>query len=175
MGKNKRRRGCKPKSPTTSVFGIGSVVQVVCLKSPPDFALPWKRKKQESFISSGFVIKGKRVLTCAHSVHHYTQVTVKKRSSDPGYSATVLAIGTECDVAMLTVEDEDFWHGLSPEEFGDFPALQDAIDVVGYPQASDTISVTSAVVSGIGIIPYVHGSAKLLGLQVRLKRLTSPF
>ncbi|KAK4264302.1 hypothetical protein QN277_025501 [Acacia crassicarpa] len=119
MGKNKRR---------------SSVVQVVCLQSPPDFALSWKRKMQKSFTSRGFVIKGKRVLTCAHSVDHYTQVTVKKRGSNPEYLATVLAIGTECDIAMLTVEDEDFWHGLSPVEFGDLPSLQDAIHVVGYPK-----------------------------------------
>ena len=69
---------------------------------------------------------------------------------------------------MLTVEDEEFWGGVSPVEFGDLPALQDAVTVVGYPIAGkgDAISVTSGVVLRIGIVSYVHGSSDLLGMQV---------
>lgn len=72
-----------------------------------------------------------------------------------------------CDAtAMLTVSDDEFWEGVSPVEFGDLPALQDAVTVVGYPIGGDTISVTSGVVSRIEILSYVHGSTELLGLQV---------
>ena len=35
--------------------------------------------------------------------------------------------------AMLTVEDEAFWEGAEPVEFGDLPQLQAAVTVVGYP------------------------------------------
>lgn len=71
-----------------------------------------------------------------------------------------------CRAAMLTVEDDEFWEGISPVEFGDLPSLQDAVTVVGYPIGGDTISVTSGVVSRIEILSYVHGSTELLGLQV---------
>lgn len=71
-----------------------------------------------------------------------------------------------CDAAMLTVDDNEFWQGVSPVEFGDLPALQDAVTVVGYPIGGDTISVTSGVVSRMEILSYVHGSTELLGLQV---------
>lgn len=67
---------------------------------------------------------------------------------------------------MLTVESDEFWEGVSPVKFGDLPALQDAVTVVGYPIGGDTISVTSGVVSRIEILSYVHGSTELLGLQV---------
>ena len=67
---------------------------------------------------------------------------------------------------MLTVDDDEFWEGVSPVEFGELPALQDAVTVVGYPIGGDTISVTSGVVSRIEILSYVHGSTELLGLQV---------
>lgn len=70
------------------------------------------------------------------------------------------------DAAMLTVDDDEFWVGVSPVEFGELPALQDAVTVVGYPIGGDTISVTSGVVSRIEILSYVHGSTELLGLQV---------
>ena len=68
--------------------------------------------------------------------------------------------------ALLTVSDDEFWEGVSPVEFGDLPALQDAVTVVGYPIGGDTISVTSGVVSRIEILSYVHGSTELLGLQI---------
>ncbi|XWS60698.1 hypothetical protein CRYUN_Cryun07bG0057900 [Craigia yunnanensis] len=82
------------------------------------------------------------------------------------YLVTVLAVGTECDIAMLTVNDDEIWEGVSPVEFGELPALQDAVTVVGYPIGGDTISVTSGVVSRIEILSYVHGSTELLGLQI---------
>lgn len=51
-------------------------------------------------------------------------------------------------------------------EFGDLPALQDAVTVVGYPIGGDTVSVTSGVVSRIEMLSYAHGSTELLGLQI---------
>jgi len=77
---------------------MDSVVKVFCVHTEPNFSLPWQRKRQYSSSSSGFVIGGRRVLTNAHSVEHYTQVKLKKRGSDTKYLATVLAIGTECDI-----------------------------------------------------------------------------
>ncbi|KAK1432806.1 hypothetical protein QVD17_09707 [Tagetes erecta] len=148
------------------VPSMDAVVKVFCVHTEPNFSLPWQRKRQYSSSSSGFIIGGRRVLTNAHSVEHHTQVKVKKRGSDTKYLATVLAIGTECDIAMLTVSDDEFWEGISPLEFGDLPALQDAVTVVGYPIGGDTISVTSGVVSRIEILSYVHGSTELLGLQI---------
>ncbi|KAI8017416.1 Protease Do-like 9 [Camellia lanceoleosa] len=90
---------------------MDAVVKVFCTHTEPNFSLPWQRKRQYSSSSSGFVIGGRRVLTNAHSVEHYTQVKLKKRGSDTKYVATVLAIGTECDIAMLTVENDEFWEG----------------------------------------------------------------
>uniref|UniRef100_A0A2P2MRP9 Protease Do-like 9 n=1 Tax=Rhizophora mucronata TaxID=61149 RepID=A0A2P2MRP9_RHIMU len=148
------------------VPAMDAVVKVFCVHTEPNFSLPWQRKRQYSSSSSGFVIGGRRVLTNAHSVEHHTQVKLKKRGSDTKYLASVLAIGTECDIALLTVNDDEFWEGVSLVEFGNLPSLQDAVTVVGYPIGGDTISVTSGVVSRIEILSYVHGSTELLGLQI---------
>ncbi|CAH9090725.1 unnamed protein product, partial [Cuscuta europaea] len=145
---------------------MDAVVKVFCFHTEPNFSLPWQRKRQFSSSSTGFIVGGRRVLTNAHSVEHHTQVKLKKRGSDSKYLANVLAIGTECDIALLAVNDDEFWDGVSPVEFGELPALQDAVTVVGYPIGGDTISVTSGVVSRIEILSYVHGSTELLGLQI---------
>lgn len=83
------------------VPSMDAVVKVFCVHTEPNFSLPWQRKRQYSSSSSGFIIGGRRVLTNAHSVEHYTQVKLKKRGSDTKYVATVLAIGTECDIGKI--------------------------------------------------------------------------
>ncbi|KAH7302053.1 hypothetical protein KP509_23G054200 [Ceratopteris richardii] len=145
---------------------MDAVVKVFCVHTEPNFSLPWQMKRQFSSNSSGFIISGKRVLTNAHSVEHHTQVKVKRRGSDTKFLATVLAIGTECDIALLTVNNDEFWEGVSPVDFGALPTLQDAVTVVGYPIGGDTISVTSGVVSRIEVTSYVHGATELLGVQI---------
>ncbi|MCO5573392.1 hypothetical protein L7F22_027163 [Adiantum nelumboides] len=145
---------------------MDAVVKVFCVHTEPNFSLPWQMKRQFSSNSSGFIISGRRVLTNAHSVEHHTQVKVKRRGSDTKFLATVLAIGTECDIALLTVKSDEFWEGVSPVDFGALPSLQDAVTVVGYPIGGDTISVTSGVVSRIEVTSYVHGATELLGVQI---------
>lgn len=76
---------------------------------------------------------------------------VKRRGDDKKFLARVLAIGTECDLALLTVDDEAFWKGLEPMHLGEMPSLQESVAVVGYPVGGDTISVTAGVVSRIEV------------------------
>ena len=52
------------------------------------------------------------------------QVKVKRRGDDQKFIAEVLAIGIECDIALLTVKDETFWEGVNPLAFGPLPRLQ---------------------------------------------------
>eukprot|EP00887_Chlorella_sp_A99_P000136 scaffold16.g136.t1 len=163
-----------PDAPSrrTSDALMEAVVKVFCVHSEPNFSLPWQRKRQYSSSGSGFAIAGRRLLTNAHCVDHHTQaralgwVKVKRRGSDQKFVATVLAVGMECDIAMLAVEDEAFWEGLEPVSFGQLPRLQDSVTVIGYPVGGDTMSVTSGVVSRIEVTGYVHGAAELLGIQV---------
>ncbi len=56
---------------------------------------------------------------------------MKRRGDDRKFLARVLSIGVDCDVALLDVEDEAFWEGATPLEFGTLPRLQDAVAVVG--------------------------------------------
>eukprot|EP00854_Cymbomonas_tetramitiformis_P009018 gene9018-10685_t len=145
---------------------MGSVVKIFCVHTFPNFSLPWQRNRQYSSSSTGFAISGRRLLTNAHSVEHYTQVKVKRRGDDTKFVARVLTIGTECDIALLTVDDDAFWEGLESLEFGTLPKLQDGVAVVGYPVGGDTISVTSGVVSRIEVTSYVHGMTDLLTIQI---------
>jgi V8-like Glu-specific endopeptidase len=145
---------------------MDAVVKVFCTHTEPNYSLPWQRKRQSASTSSGFIIDGRRVLTNAHSVEHHTVVKLKKRGDDKKYVARVLAIGVECDLALLTVDDASFFDDVLPARFGRLPSLQDSVTVVGYPIGGVAISVTSGVVSRIEVTAYSHGSSELLGLQI---------
>ena len=146
--------------------GMDAVVKIFATHTEPNYSLPWQRKRQIASTSSGFIIDGRRILTNAHSVEHSTQVKVKHRGSDTKYVAKVLAIGAECDLALLTVEEDAFWAGVTPIAMGKLPRLQDSVTVVGFPIGGDTISVTAGVVSRIEMTAYAHSSCELLGVQI---------
>eukprot|EP00276_Gloeochaete_wittrockiana_P001837 CAMPEP_0184671688 /NCGR_PEP_ID=MMETSP0308-20130426/85649_1 /TAXON_ID=38269 /ORGANISM="Gloeochaete witrockiana, Strain SAG 46.84" /LENGTH=606 /DNA_ID=CAMNT_0027118861 /DNA_START=212 /DNA_END=2032 /DNA_ORIENTATION=- len=145
---------------------LQSVVKIFTIVTCPNFSMPWQMKRQQKSTSSGFVISGKRILTNAHSVANQTSVMVRKHGSADKYVAKVLAVGHECDLAMLTVEDPLFWETVIPLEFGGIPNLQDAVIVVGYPTGGDNISVTGGVVSRVEIQTYSHASSTLLAIQI---------
>ncbi|CAA6663481.1 unnamed protein product [Spirodela intermedia] len=119
-----------------------------------------------TWLSSAFMIGDGKLLTNAHCVEHYTQVKVKKRGDDTKFPAKVLARGVECDLALLSVDSEEFWKDVEPLRFGRLPCLQDSVTVVGYPLGGDTISVTKGVVSRIEVTSYAHGTSDLLGIQI---------
>jgi hypothetical protein len=72
-------------------------------------------------------------VTNAHVVADHTFVLVRKHGSPAKYRAEVQAVGHECDLALLTVDSEEFWDGMNSLEFGDIPFLQEGVAVVGYP------------------------------------------
>ncbi|KAH1261583.1 Protease Do-like 2, chloroplastic [Glycine max] len=136
---------------------LNAVVKVYCTHTAPDYSLPWQKQRQYT---------NRKLLTNAHCVEHDTQVKVKKRGDDSKYVAKVLARGVDCDIALLSVESEEFWSDVEPLRLGRLPHLQDSVTVVGYPLGGDTISVTKGVVSRIEVTSYAHGSSDLLGIQI---------
>nr|XP_027087325.1 protease Do-like 10, mitochondrial isoform X1 [Coffea arabica]XP_027089217.1 protease Do-like 10, mitochondrial isoform X1 [Coffea arabica] len=163
-------------------LALDSVVKIFTVSSSPNYFLPWQNKSQRETMGSGFVIPGKRILTNAHVVADYTFVLVRKHGSPTKYRAEVQAVGHECDLAILVVENEEFWQNMSPLELGNIPYLQEAVAVVGYPQVpwtfrlfdqklaliagGDNISVTKGVVSRVEPTQYVHGATQLLAIQI---------
>lgn len=147
---------------------IDGVVRIYCTHSEPNFGMPWQRTKQDFSTSSGFIIEStsRQILTNAHAVEYGSLIQVKKRQSEKKYVASVLAIGHECDLAILAVEDDEFWEGMEALTFGSIPDLQADVSVVGYPVGGDSISISSGVVSRIEMQEYSQASAQLLAIQI---------
>lgn len=49
---------------------------------------------------------------------------MKRNGDDEKFMAEVLAIGNECDLALLTVRNEAFWQGAKLLKLGSLPRLK---------------------------------------------------
>jgi S1-C subfamily serine protease len=68
-------------------------------------------KRQRQGTGSGFIISGERIITNAHNVANQNWVLVQRHGIPKKYPAKVVAVGHECDLAVLNVEDPSFWEG----------------------------------------------------------------
>ncbi|KAK2635125.1 hypothetical protein Ddye_029917 [Dipteronia dyeriana] len=169
LSSSKRRHIRKIKSNGASSaiqLALDCVVKIFTVSSSPNYFLPWQKKSQRETTGSGFAIPGKKILTNAHVVADNTFVLIRKHGSPTKYRASVQAVGHECDLAILVVENQEFWEGMKFLELGDIPCLQQAVAVVGYPQGGDNISVTKGVVSRVEPTQYVHGATQLMAIQI---------
>ena len=148
---------------------MDAVVKVFSTHTKPNFELPWQSRQQTLSKSTGFAVfwNGKRhVLTNAHSVTYASQVQLKRRGDDERFQARVLAVGTECDVALLDVDDEEFWKDIVPLELSNsLPELQQSLCVLGFPIGGDSLAISAGVVSRVGMTMYSFGCTSLLAVQ----------
>eukprot|EP00928_Gymnodinium_smaydae_P080414 TRINITY_DN6410_c0_g3_i1.p1 TRINITY_DN6410_c0_g3~~TRINITY_DN6410_c0_g3_i1.p1 ORF type:complete len:553 (-),score=122.90 TRINITY_DN6410_c0_g3_i1:256-1851(-) len=130
-----------------------SVVKLFCRELKPNYAMPWTTKRQQSSSATAFILSLERrlLLTNRHCVAHASCVEVRKRGDDKKYEAEVLARGTDCDLALLTVREAAFWASAVSEQrlCSEVPSLFAEVVCVGYPTGGDNLCVTKGVVSRV--------------------------
>ncbi|GFE53642.1 serine protease [Babesia ovis] len=145
---------------------FGSIVKIYCDSTDPNYAQPWQMRRQLKSIGSGFAISNRLVLTNAHCVSWQNRCLLRKHGSSVKYPGRIVAIGHECDLAILKVDNDEFWEGVCPLELGDVPNLHDSVTVVGYPTGGDNLCITSGVVSRVDVTTYAHSNFRLLCAQI---------
>ncbi len=143
-----------------------TVVKVFVTTNKMDYYRPWQSEGIRAGSGSGVIITGNRILTNAHVVSNHTFIQVKKDADSKKYTAEVVAIGHDCDLALLEVHDSSFFEDVAPLEFGNLPKQQDSVVVIGYPQGGGKISITEGVVSRVEITSYAQSARKLLTVQI---------
>lgn len=136
-----------------------SVVLLKSVRQDFDYDAPWKQGKIIEGIGSGFVIEGKIILTNAHNVSNNKYLEVRKENVAKRYPAGVAFVGHDCDLAIITVEDESFFDGTVPLELGELPKVNTTVSTYGFPIGGRHISVTEGVVSRIEMDRYSHSGA----------------
>ncbi|HEV2394098.1 MAG TPA: trypsin-like peptidase domain-containing protein [Verrucomicrobiae bacterium] len=143
-----------------------SVIQILTFEQQPVWDAPWRFDPVRALGGSGFVIKGKRIMTNAHVVSWGRQIIVRRYQDPRPYVAEVEYVGHDCDLAVLTVADDRFFENLQPLELGDLPKVRSTVVTYGYPAGGDEISYTRGVVSRIDLETYAHiGNRRLLSAE----------
>jgi S1-C subfamily serine protease len=125
-----------------------SVVKVFSTVQNVDFYEPWKPGAQVQLEGCGVVIPGGRILTNAHFADKANYIEVQKFGETKRYVAKVEQVGYDLDLALLSLEDQDFFKDAQPVEFGDLPAPGDKVVIHG----GDEISVKEDTVSGLDMV-----------------------
>lgn len=143
-----------------------SVVQIFTFSQTPVFDAPWRFDQVRRSGGTGFVIKGKKIMTNAHVVSWAKQILVRRYQDPRPYQATVKFVGHDCDLAIIDVDDPDFFVGLEPLDFGPLPPVRSGVVTFGYPAGGEQISYTKGVVSRIEVQTYAHiGNRSFLAVQ----------
>ncbi len=143
-----------------------NVVKIFVMSNQMDYFRPWQSVGNSAASGSGCIIAGNRILTNAHVVDSATFIQVRKESDPRKYTAKVEAVGHDSDLAVLSVNDPEFFKGTTPAQLGELPSLQDAVIVIGFPEGGDKLSITGGVVSRIELVPYSKSGKKLLAVQI---------
>ncbi|MEI6807206.1 MAG: trypsin-like peptidase domain-containing protein [bacterium] len=145
-----------------------AVIKIYVSVQNRNYALPWQALPPMQASGTGFVISRKRILTNAHVVSNARFIQVQKNQEATLHAARVSFIGHDCDLAILEVDEPDFFEGTRPAPLSEIlPQLNDEVSVLGYPVGGTKLSVTRGVVSRIDYGEYSHsGVDNHLVLQV---------
>lgn len=143
-----------------------SVVKIYTVASSYNYDNPWQMGGQSNGTGSGCIIDGDRILTNAHVISNNTFIQVKKAGQATKYTAYVESISHESDLAILKVNDPEFFKDSRPIKIGELPEVRDKVAVYGFPTGGDEMSITEGVVSRIEQRNYSHSSANLLTCQI---------
>ena len=142
-----------------------SIVKIYTVSKNTNYMEPWNSSVQRSS-GSGSIISGNRILTNAHVIANETFVEVKKYGDTKRYQAKVLEVSHDVDLALLEVQDKNFFKETKALEFGVLPKIQDKVTVYGYPMGGHTISVSTGIVSRIEHLRYAHSGKSFLAIQI---------
>ena len=133
-----------------------SVVKIVNQYNRFSWYEPWASGSTGKGTGSGFVVSGKRIMTNAHVVSDSALILVYFHNDPQPWPARVVAIGHDCDLALLELEDAGRIADVPALELDGLPALRSRVVTYGYPMGGQLISSTVGVVSRIEQQTYVH-------------------
>lgn len=143
-----------------------AVVKVYATNNVYNYGMPWQAPQQREGTGSGCILEGQHILTNAHVVANAAFLEVRKAGEAKRYPATVEAVGHDCDLALLKVDDPDFFRGVTPLPLGKMPSVRDRVGVFGFPIGGEEMSITEGIVSRVELVEYAHSGASLLACQI---------
>ena len=93
-------------------------------------------------------------------------VQAQKQNDPKRYQARVSFVSHDADLALITVDDPNFFIDLKPLPIGDLPQPLQEVSVYGYPIGGKSLSITKGILSRVEQQVYAHSSSYLLAGQI---------
>lgn len=135
-----------------------AVVRILNHSQRGDWYTPWNPGPAYQSAGSGFVVEGGRVMTNAHVVSDARMLLLYLHGDPTPHEARVVAIGHDCDLALVEPVEPGVLDGLPAMRFGGLPAMRSTVETYGYPSGGERLSSTRGVVSRIEHGIYAHSS-----------------
>jgi S1-C subfamily serine protease len=143
-----------------------SVVKVFCQMRLPNPVRPWVKQNPIEVMGSGVVIDRNRILTNAHLVVYADEIFVQGGMGGDRVEAKVAAIGPGIDLAVLTLDDANFFAKRPPiSRASKLPEVTSRVLVQGFPIGGTSLSTTQGTVTRIEYEMYETGAA---GLRIQV-------
>ena len=142
-----------------------AIVKIYTVSKVPNYLEPWNSTMRRSS-GSGAIISGNRILTNAHVVANSTFIEVQRYGERKRYRAKVLSVSHQADLALLEVDNKQFFAGITSLELGELPSIEQKVVVYGFPMGGKALSATTGVVSRIEHHRYAHSGESFLAVQV---------
>jgi S1-C subfamily serine protease len=142
-----------------------AIVKIYTVHKSYNYLEPWNTSIHRSS-GSGSIISGNRILTNAHVVANHTFIEVKHFGETKRYIAKVLAVSHQVDLALLSVEDKEFFKDITPLEINSLPQMRQKISIYGFPAGGSALSISDGIVSRIEHFRYKHSGEPFLAIQV---------
>ncbi len=148
------------------------VVKIHTTRRGPDLVKPWTKLSPSNISGTGVVIEGNVILTNAHVVQYASQIYVQPNQSADRITARVVAIAPAIDLALLRLEDSQFFKDRAFLPFADdLPRVKESVNVYGYPTGGSELSVTEGIVSRIEFADYYYFGT---GLRIQVDAALNP-
>uniref|UniRef100_A0A7S3JXR5 Protease Do-like PDZ domain-containing protein n=1 Tax=Aureoumbra lagunensis TaxID=44058 RepID=A0A7S3JXR5_9STRA len=149
---------------------LGACVKVYVTCVEPDYTQPWSVFLEEECTGSGFVVRLSEeklvIVTNQHVVASATEIRLRKYGGVQKYRAMLALSAHTADLALLDVEDANFWKDMAPLKLGALPRLYENVVCLGFSFPGENACVTRGIVSRVDTMSYVRGAEELLVLQV---------
>ncbi|NQY42800.1 MAG: trypsin-like peptidase domain-containing protein [Legionellales bacterium] len=143
-----------------------SLVRINTTSNAYNYRSPWLSPQQFEKTGTGFIISNNVILTNAHIVSDAVYIEVRRADDITPYQADVKLVDHDCDLALLSINDNKFMEGSLPLHIGDSLDIGETVNVYGFPVGGDEVSLTQGVVSRIEVQEYAHSGQQLLLSQI---------
>jgi PDZ domain len=90
------------------------IVSISVTSQPFDQLMPWIKGAELSVTGNAVVADGHKLITTADLIKNANLIEVRKFGRYPDYPARAVLVDYDLNLALLTVDDPQFWQGLQP-------------------------------------------------------------